>query len=538
MPDVSKNDFLNHMDRTLSGMPANAFGKARLFNSVAWSWGGHIIFIIAGFLLPRFIDRNVGQAVLGVWDFAWSLMGYSGLILLGIGSSVNRYVAMHLADNDIEGLNESVSSVFSIQVIMGLLVLALTLIAVWLIPLFWSGRLGLLVPDAQWLLLFLGMSTSLSFSFGAFDGVLTGCHRWDLYNGINAGCHAITVIAMLVMLASGFGIVSLGVLFFIESVSRVLICLMIVNRVCPSLMIRVKYVRWRAARNMLGFGAKTYLNDVARTLLYQTNSILIVTFLGPMMLALYSRPMALIQHIRTFSAKLAHTITPVVSELEAVGNQNELAKLVLQMSRYNVAIALPAILFLCILGGPLLLLWMGKGYRQDLLVAILAAGHLFTIANQPLQTALIGMNAHGRPAIATLCAAITSSVCCYLSLSYLKGGLIAAALSVCIPLVLSDGVFINIYSCRKLNVPFVRYAMKVWMEPVLCALPFVVCLLLIRIYFPPIQALIWGIVFGGSILCFIYWKWMLPANLRNKIRTSWYGVKMFHVKNPSANKLI
>lgn len=527
-------------ENTLQGPsenPEKQSGRDRLFNSVIWSWGGHFVFIIAGFLLPRFIDRNVGQDALGVWDFSWSLVGYSGLVLLGVGSSVNRYVAMHLADNDIEGLNQSVSSVFCIQMIMGLIVLVLTLTAVWLIPILWNVRIGTLVSDAQWLVLFLGMSTSLSFAFGAFDGVLTGCHRWDVYNGINAGCHAITVVAMLTALVFGFGIVSLGILYFVETALAVLIRLIMVYQVCPSLKVRFSYARWPIALSMLGFGAKTYMNDVARLLLYQTNSILIVTFLGPAMIALYSRPMALIQHVRTFSAKLAHTMTPVVSELEAVGDRNELATLALQMSRYNVAIALPPILFLCILGGPLLLLWMGKGYRQDLLVAILAAGHLFTIANQPLQTTMIGMNAHGRPAIAMLCAAITSVILCYVGIGYLKGGLIAAALSVCIPLILADGLYVSFYSCRKLNVSFVRYLMKVWMEPALFALPFALCLIMVRISFPPIQALIWGILAGGAIILVVYWRWVIPTSLRNKIMNSWHNLSMVHQKNPSANKL-
>ena len=527
MLDINpKRDFEN----TLQGFPENPenpSGRERLFNSVIWSWGGHFVFIIAGFLLPRFIDRNVGQDVLGVWDFSWSLVGYSGLVLLGVGSSVNRYVAMHLADNDIQGLNQSVSYVFCIQMIMGLIVLVLTLTAVWLVPIFWSIRIGPLVSDARWLVLFLGMSTSLSFAFGAFDGVLTGCHRWDLYNSINAGCHAVTVAAMLIALVLGFGIVSLGVLYFFEAVLRVLIRFFMVFRVCPVLRIRASHVRWPIALSMLRFGAKTYINEVSRTLLYQTNSILIVTFLGPAMLALYSRPMALIQHARAFSTKLAHTITPVASEFETKGNRSELSGLVLQMSRYNVAIALPPILFLCILGGPLLLLWMGKGYRHDILVATLAAGHLFTIANLPLQTALIGMNAHGRPALATLFAAIVSVVLCYLSIGYLKGGLTAAALSVCIPLILADGMFISFYSCRKLNVPFSRFVRKVWIKPVLCALPFTVCLVLVRLFLPPIEALVWGMVTGGAVLCAVYWKWLLPLNLREKIWTAGRSLALF-----------
>ena len=367
---------------------------------------------------------------------------------------------MHLAEENIQGLNQSISSVLCVQGIMGLIILVITALVVWTIPIFWSDRLGELVSDAQWLVFFLGLSMSVSFAFGAFDGVLTGCHRWDIYNSINAGSHAVGVTAMLIALMIGGGILWLGFIYLIESVLRVLISMIIVYRVCPVLKIRAKYASLSVALSMLHFGGKTYANEVSRTLLYQTNSILIMTYLGPMMLALYSRPMALIHHIRTLSVKLAHTITPIASEMEVTGNNRELAELIIKMARYNVAMALPPILFLCILGGPLLLFWMGKGYQQDILIAILAAGHLLTIANQPLQTALIGLNAHGRPAIFTLCAAISSVILCYLALAYLNGGLLSAAISVVVPLMLADGIFITVYSCRKLNLPVSAISQK------------------------------------------------------------------------------
>src|SRR5688500_952816 len=76
-----------------------------LLRNVLWSWGGHAVMIAAGFLLPRFIDREAGRDVLGVWDFSWSMVGYFSLIQLGIGASVNVYVAKHLADNDTKQLN-------------------------------------------------------------------------------------------------------------------------------------------------------------------------------------------------------------------------------------------------------------------------------------------------------------------------------------------------------------------------------------------------------------------------------------------------
>jgi len=68
-------------------------GRHRLVSNVIFNWGGHFVFIIAGFIMPRMIDRRLGQEILGIWDFAWSLVSYFQIVGMGIGSSVNRFVA-------------------------------------------------------------------------------------------------------------------------------------------------------------------------------------------------------------------------------------------------------------------------------------------------------------------------------------------------------------------------------------------------------------------------------------------------------------
>jgi hypothetical protein len=53
--------------------------------------------MVSGFLVPRLIDRNLGQDALGIWDFAWSLVVYFNLVQMGIIGSISRSVAFHRA---------------------------------------------------------------------------------------------------------------------------------------------------------------------------------------------------------------------------------------------------------------------------------------------------------------------------------------------------------------------------------------------------------------------------------------------------------
>ncbi|MHC5062326.1 MAG: hypothetical protein ACYTFK_14830, partial [Planctomycetota bacterium] len=47
-------------------------GRDRLVSNVIFNWAAYSVFIVAGFIMPRLIDRRLGQELLGIWDFAWS----------------------------------------------------------------------------------------------------------------------------------------------------------------------------------------------------------------------------------------------------------------------------------------------------------------------------------------------------------------------------------------------------------------------------------------------------------------------------------
>src|SRR5437660_2502691 len=79
-------------------------GRERLVSNVLFTWAGQMVFFVAGFIMPRMIDHRLGQEVLGVWDFSWSLVSYFRFVELGITSSVNRHVAKYWGQQDMNGV--------------------------------------------------------------------------------------------------------------------------------------------------------------------------------------------------------------------------------------------------------------------------------------------------------------------------------------------------------------------------------------------------------------------------------------------------
>ena len=494
-------------------------GRDRMTRNVLFSWAGQIVFLIAGFLMPRFIDRHIGQAGLGVWDFGWSVVNYFGLASIGIGSSVNRYVAKYRAEKDTESLNHAMSSVYCVQLIVAAVIFLITILATVFVPALLRSRLGVFEADAQWVIFFLGSSLAIQHAFNTYVGVMTGCHRWDHHNMINAGFYAGTVIAMLVGVSLGGGLRTLAISYCCGVLATEVCRVYVAKRVCPELRIRFRLARWGDAKRMLAFGGKTFVGSLSGRLLIQTNNILVVTFLGPAALAMYSRPMGLIGNVGAFVSKYAYLLTPIASHLDAADMRKELQDLVYRTTRYSVHMALPPILFLCILGSPILRLWMGKEYDHGLVLLILAVGGLVPIAHRPLMNVMTGLNAHGLPALANLAAAIGSVAMCLFLLGPMQGGLASVAFSVSLSLVLVDGVFMPIYACRRIGLSTVDYLRHAWEQPILCSIPFALCLVISRLVYSdqPATALLSGIFSGGTVIGVVYWRWVLPESVRDKV---------------------
>lgn len=498
---------------------ADLTGQERVAWNVFAGWAGHLIVAIAGFVAPRVMDRQLGQESLGVWDFGWSLVSYFGLTQLGVGSSVSRYVAKHRAAGDVAGLRRVASSVTGLSVAAGSLTLVFTLTCAWLLPRILRADLAAHVGSARWLVLLLGTTVACQLGFQVYQGVLAGCHRFDVLNVITATTEILNSIAIVAVLFAGGGLVALGVVCLAFQLAGDLSRMYWAHRVCPELRVRLADAEWHEAKRLLRFGLKALVYSISGLLLIQANKLTVGGTFGLAALAVFSRPFALIRVIETFAAKFAYVLTPTASSLQSRGQHDQLSRLLLQSTRLGTALALPMVLVLAILGDPIMLLWMGPRYEPGPVVVILALGYLASLALAPMITILFGMNLHGWPALATLVAAGISALLGVLNASVLGWGLTGAALAVAVPLT-GSAVFLAAYACRKLELSAGEFLKEALAGPLLCGIPFALILAASRAAFPasPAIAIFGGLALAWPVVLLLYWRFVIPDELKAQIR--------------------
>ena len=513
-PDTPK-DTLQSADKP----QPDVSGRDRLISNVLFSWAAHLVFFIAGFIMPRMIDNHLGQELLGIWDFGWSLVGYFSLIQGGINSSVNRYVARYRAADDMASVSDTVSSGLCVMGLAGVLVLGLTIGVSLLMPSWFGERLADNIREAQWVFFYLGISLAIDTALGPFIGVLTGCHSWKMHNLIKSGSHMVSVAGMIIVLLAGGNLVNLAQAYLAGQVVSYAMRVVCAYRACPGLQVNPFSARRSTIKSIFAFSGKILIPGISVIFATQTTGVLIVAYLGPAAFALFARPLALTHHISTFVHKLAFVLTPTASSLQSTGNHKEIKALLLKTVGYASHLSLPLVLVLTVFGGPILQLWMGKDYAGNLLPAILAIACLPEMINRPLWNILVGLDAHGRAGLAQLFASIASVTLIVLFLEVFDSNLVAVAVAVACPRLVVHVFYLPLYVRRRLNIRLRDYLTHAILRPIVHISPFAACLAGTRflLNINPLIELAWGLAVGGTILVVIYWRYVLPERLKIRL---------------------
>jgi O-antigen/teichoic acid export membrane protein len=495
-------------------------GKDRVVKNVITSWGSHLIIIIIGFIMPRMINDHLGQVSLGIWDLSWSFVNYLSLTGFGVGSSVNRYVAKYRSQNDYQALNRSLSSVVFIQFLIALSVVIGTVVLVWLIPELISDHEGVDLYQVKWVVGLLGLSLAMQMTFDTSRGLLTGMHRWDLYNTINATAHILNAILMVIVIMMGGNLIGLATVYFLVTSSAELLRSILATRLCKGLNLKKEFINVADIKKMFKYGAKTIITSSPGVFAVQTINIFVASSLGPGALAVFARPFALVRHVETFLNKYSFVLTPMVGSIAASKDQAVLKEFLITSTRYSVAFSLPILLFIGVLGDHILNIWMGEEYAHLDIILILSLGYFLPISQGPSLRVLMGMNRHGKVAILNLILTVVMLLIGLAVLNYYGWDLRYVALLIGMIFTTTFGIITPVFTCHAVGIKYYEYLIKSFGTPILCGLALFTWLLACRQIEQHTSVVVVLIAaLGSSILMSgLYWFFILPESYKKNIK--------------------
>jgi len=451
--------------------------------SIVSNWLAFAVTAAVGFVLAPYMVRSLGDNQYGLWVLVGSLVGYLGLLDLGVRGAVTRYVARHHGTGDDRAASRIVSAaLFLFAMTATTVVVASTLLSLLLEHLF--DVPPDLLQQARIAVLVSGVSMAVSLVSGVFGGIIVGLERFDLLNSVEVASELLRGALVWSALTSGGTLATLAMVQLGCCIIRGLIQAELVRRLYPGLRIRPGLRTDADTRTILSLGVSVTALHVASMLAFYTDAVVIGAFMPVAMVTFFANGADLTQHARSLTNGISYVISPRSSFLEQVDDPASVRKILLASGRLATLVILPIVITFTVRGSSFIGLWMGPRFAMPSgrVLAILSIALGFAAARQVVVSALIGIDRHHG-----------------IIPVYFAEGVINVALSIALVFPLSiEGVawattlpnlavsllFIPWYVRRTLQIAVTDQIIQFWLHPLAAMVPFALATAAIEWFWP------------------------------------------------------
>lgn len=487
--------------------------------NVLANWAAQLVTVISGFFLPRLISDHMGPAQLGVWDFGWSMGNLITLTQFGIGSNTVYHAARYQATGEWDKLNRILSSTLSLIFISISFGVVVTIGVMSVAPYIMKAETPELVRSAQWMIAAMGCVMAFKMLNHVYGGMIVAAHRFDIVTRVEIACDVAMVCMFLVAVLAGWGLKPMAVCIAGRHLAELLGKQWIAHRMFPRLRLRPNLRDRSDFKELLGYGGKTVAEAVSSIVLNQIMLAMVMGFCGAVKVAQFSRPIALLRNVSRFVLGYARLLVPQAAEIHGRGDQRRMAQLLIESARVSLYLVLPMVVLFFVMGGPLMHVWMGKGYDDPWLLGIFTLGYLPFFVQRSTWHILMGVGSHGSASLVSLLSVAASILLGLLFLGVFQMGIHAAAWAVVAPMLIVNVWFFPRAGCKVAGISLSRYYIEGYLPALPVVVPYAIVLVLVRLFVhhSPLVELLTGLVLSGLALAIMYWRYVLNDSHKERV---------------------
>ena len=409
---------------------------------------------ISFFMMP-YLVRHLGERMYGVWVLIGSLLGYYGLLDVGLSAAVARFISRAVGRNDRDDIRRVTSTSFYIFTGMGLVGILLTIGV--------AAGVGQFVHDPsdrrifRVIVLLLGLNYACDFPVRAFTAVFSSNLREDVSFGIAFVKTLITTAFIVVAIENRGGIISLAVVNVAWSVAANAARVVMAYRVEPGLSISPRYFDVTKLRSLFGYSIYTFVGRVADIFRFKLDHLVITAFVNLRSVTHYSVAMRLFECLTELITQMVGVVGPMFSQDEGRGDYEAIRRKFLFVTKISLYVAI-------FLGGTTVIYtrdfirrWMGPEFNDSYTVlVIIIIPLILAMMQRPVNPLLYGISKHKYITYANLIEGLANLV---LSLAFVRRyGITGVAMGTAIPMAVMAVVAQPVYACRAIRLPLRRYA--------------------------------------------------------------------------------
>ena len=441
------------------------FARNAVANGIAF-----LFTVAVAFFLSPYMVEHLGATRYGVWSLIASLVGYLGLLDLGIRQAVNRYIAGYYATGAHRESSLIVSAALRLFGFLGILAILSSGVLAYFAPILFNIPEAL-ANDARTVIVLGGLAIAVSFVGGVFGGVVSGLERFEFGCCLEILVLSVRTVAIVLALREGYGLVALAGIQLSASVLQCIVFWAALHKLYAELRIRLWGVLGPQMRTILSFSASlTVLYALSKIISY-SDTVVIGAFLPIEFVTFFVIAGSLSMYAKEMPASLSILMTPRVSAMTSIGS-NRVGELILGVARIATLASAPIALTLVFRGESFIGLWMGPAYAplSGEVLRILAAVAWLDASRSVVIYSLTGM-AKQR----TVIPGIAIEAACNLALSLAlvqRFGIVGVALGTLIPNVLINLGYIPRCLSKATGVPVRFFCRNAVLLPTIASLPF------------------------------------------------------------------
>jgi O-antigen/teichoic acid export membrane protein len=459
-----------------------------------------IVGIAVMFFLIPFTVEHLGLDLFGLWSLIFAVVGLFGLLDLGFATAAMKYVAELTASGDHAGRNQVLSTLLVVYTVLGLV--CLVVVAILAGPA--AGWFDLSSDKAEaftpalWLL---GSVVAINFPASLIKAILIGSGRMHLVNAIELVTTLINAALVVILLTAGFGLMGMAIATAVTMLLGPAVMLPLAVRLTPGLAVSPRLFTGSRVRELLGFSIYFFIANVAVLIILRLDPVVINAFLPLSAVAVYAVGAKIAEYTYLLNKQFSNALMPLVSQSKGAGDTATVRRVLVDGTRFLLAIAVPFIALLLFYSEPCVILWMGDEFAEAvpvlriLLLAMLFASVQFNAAN------VLGMTGQHRfVAFAMGGSALLNLILSIILIRFF--GLIGVALGTLVAIVLMELTLVVWRACREQGLPLAGFASKaIW--PSLPALVPALATAWLLAQWQPVNGFVW-IFLEGSVSALVY----------------------------------
>lgn len=325
--------------------------------NIAANWVGFAVNAVVIFFLTPIIIEKLGGEAYGLWLLLQSLVGYYGLVDLGLRAGIVQTITRRIADDDSSAVRRHIAAALPMLALLGVVLLVIATILAVIV----SQSIDV-SPELRRQIVPVVLLNAVAFCsqmlFAPYQSVLTGLQRFDIENLFVVVSRVISAVVTVLVLSLGGGLVAL---------SMVTACTAVINGALRWLRARHMYpalhgLRWcwnvSELKELWKFGIWNAATYISRQLIFFTDAIVITYLIGTAAVVPFGIAGSIIDQCNRLVTISVRVLFPAMAHLRSSKDLGKRRILYFTMSRLVIGVSVAATICGSALLAPFIGLWL------------------------------------------------------------------------------------------------------------------------------------------------------------------------------------